>query len=262
VAVWRSYALLNCHSTLQVINFIFALVGVGLQVWILGLLVHKRQYRTFGFFAAYTMYSVLTTLARTVLSWVDNHLYVVVYWLTEIPYAALGVAAMYQAFNAMIRRSYVMWWVRLFLPTVVLATILMAIVHVWQNPPVEQGRLWAAILAANITVRNLQVGMFVLFLGLSKMFHIPQRKYGAGIVNGFGIAALGMLLSSMVRSAYGMKLLLIYQLAPAVSYIIALLLWLNSLRNEEQLTNPFGEPPPGTLAELNKGKELIGRLLK
>jgi hypothetical protein len=84
-----------------------------------------------------------------------------------------------------------------------------------------------------VTVRCLQLGVFFLIFLLARVFDLDYRQYAFGIAVGFGIAAAGILLSTLVRTGLGLKFLMYFKDVPFVAYCIAVTVWLVSFVRPE-----------------------------
>ena len=227
-------------------DLILTLISLLLQVWLMAILIQKGLYRRLPFFAAYTVYSILAGCVRMALLGGNYITYFYVYWATEPLYALLGLLAMVESYKEVFRAFYVARWFRLFLPLVALITIGLSVAAAIMSPPVQVFRLGAMILSAEIMVRFLQGGIFVLFIALSRLFRIQPPRYPEGVLDGFGMAATGILVAALFRADFGTRFNTFFSLVPAVTYILATLIWLTSFRREEDglQAHPYGHRLP------------------
>ena len=103
---------------------------------------------------------------------------------------------------------------------------------------VETVPLLEGIYSLQIAVRCLQIGVFFLIFFLARAFELDYRQYAFGIAVGFGIAAAGILLGTLVRTGLGLKSLMFFQYVPIVAYCIAVTVWLVSFIRPEP-EDPF-----------------------
>jgi hypothetical protein len=103
---------------------------------------------------------------------------------------------------------------------------------------VDTGPLLEGILALQVAVRCLQLGVFFLIFLLARIFDLDYRQYAFGIAAGFGIAVVGILFSTLVRTGLGLKFLIFFKYVPSVAYCIAVTVWLASFVRAEP-DDPF-----------------------
>jgi hypothetical protein len=224
-------------------DIILTLVGLVLTVWVGTLVVQRRLRREFPFFFAYVAASVFISVARlTVVG--DYALYFDVFWTTEILNAVLVLLALYEVFREVFFAFYELWWwFRLVFPGVALIAITVAVSRTILHPPVEATPLIGAILASSRIVNYLEAILFGLFFLLVLLLGVPRRSYPFGIVEGFGIAALGALVAYGLRSEFGTKYNMFAKYAPPVAYVLGVLVWLDTFRRppDPDLINAWRE---------------------
>jgi hypothetical protein len=103
---------------------------------------------------------------------------------------------------------------------------------------VDTEPLLEGILALQVAVRCLQLGVFFLIFLLARVFDLDYRQYAFGIAAGFGIAAAGILLGTLVRTGLGLNFLMYFRFVPSVAYCIAVTVWLASFLRAEP-DDPF-----------------------
>lgn len=212
-----------------------------LQTCLAVLLLRRRVYRTFPFFVTYTVFAVCAEICKLTLVLLRQHntlKYFYLYWSAEAIYAVLGFMAIYEVFRYVFENFNSLQWFRLLLPAmgVVMVGIstLIALVH----RPVDTEPLQEAIFSLQIAVRCLQLGVFFLIFWLARLFDLDYRQYAFGIAAGFGIAATGILLGTLVRTGLGLKFIIFFQYVPTVAYCIAVTVWLASFVRPEP-DDPF-----------------------
>jgi hypothetical protein len=226
---------------------------VALQAWLLAALFRRRLFMRFPWFSSYTVYSVLAGGLRARLIFGDRTTYAYAYWLMEAPYALLGIAALWESFHQIVRHYRASRWIRMALPLTALALVAMAAVHVLLEPPVAHTKIWGAILAVSITIGNLQTGMCLLLLMFSLLLPISLDKHAVSVTYGFGIAACGTLVSSLIWAKHEQELIFVRTFAPVITYIIAVLVWLKSFSRSEQPVNAkYGTPTAELLDDLRR----------
>ena len=221
---------------MKLFDSIAVLVGPALQLWLLIILFRRRVYKQFPWFCIYTAVSIVTGVGEFAVRnspWT----YFYLFWIAEAIEAILGFFAIQESFRRVFRNFYVLRWFRFLLPGVGVVMLILAIVEGYFNPPVAARSWLATIFVGEIAVRCLQVGIFALFVALVRLYLLPWQNYAFGISVGFSIAAFGTFMTLMLRSAFGSKPL-IFQYAPAVAYLVAVLIWLASFFKPEP-PNPY-----------------------
>lgn len=217
----------------------FGLFAPVLQTWLALLLVRRRAHKSFPFFFAYTVFAVVAELCKfALLQHSPTMMYFYFYWGAEAIYATLGFLAIHEVFRRVFENFKSLFWFKFLLPTVGLGMLaisaLVSIVHrAVETPPFLEG-----IYSLQIAVRCLQIGVFFLIFFLARTFELDYRQYAFGIAAGFGIAAAGILLGTLVRTGLGLKSLMFFQYVPIVAYCIAVTVWLVSFVRPEP-EDPF-----------------------
>jgi hypothetical protein len=114
--------------------------------------------------------------------------------------------------------------------------------------------------------------VWCLFLELKKN-PPPWGRYRAGVLIGFGIAALATVLADVARSNLGASFESIFRYAPAVAYIYASVMWLRAFYREESPSRKTKPPHKKLLRaamkfidkaieDLDKGSDWLTRLAK
>jgi len=247
------------------VGLILQLCALLMLLAIAAALLWKRLYRRFPLFLAYVFCVAAVGIVRIFLSRGDPRIYFYFFWSTEALYAILGLLAIYEAFNAMFRPLYAIWWFRGLFVVLGVVPLAIALIEILRKPPVQLDQMGIAILVFEIAVRYVQVGFFALAFIMIRLYHVPPKRYATGIIDGFGIAALGILAASLLRSEFGTKFNIFFSFAPPVAYIIALLIWLTSLWGAE---NGDGDLPTPDIplvdmpAQLRRDLELAKKARK
>ncbi len=214
---------------------ILALCVLAGQVCLLGLLLVRRVHCRFPFFLLYTTFAVLIEPARIIVA-IDHFnswTYFILYWGGEFVYAVLGFFAMYEVFREVFANFYRLSWFKFLMPTVGVVMVGIAGLLPLTHPPSRAPAVLALIFNLQIAVRCLQLGVFFLIFFLARVFNLYYRQYAFGIAAGFGIAAMGILAGTLVRSHFGLQHAIFFQFAPAVSYCVAVTVWLVSFIRPE-----------------------------
>ena len=220
---------------MKYVNIAFGLFPPVLQTWLALLLVRRRAHKSFPFFFTYTVFAVVAELCKFAFVQYSRPtmMYFYFYWGAEAIYATLGFLAIHEVFRRVFENFKSLPWFKFLLPLVGLGmlaiSVLISIVHrAVETPPLLEG-----IYSLQIAVRCLQIGVFFLIFLLARTFELDYRQYAFGIAAGFGIAAAGILLGTLVRTGLGLKSLMFFQYVPIVAYCTAVTVWLVSFVRPE-----------------------------
>jgi len=217
------------------VDIAFGLFPPVLQAWLALLLVRRRAYKRFPLFFIYTVFAVIAELCKFAIAqyFQPSMKYFYAYWGAEAIYAVLGFLAIHEVFRRVFENFKSLSWFKFLLPMVGLGMLaissLISIVH----RAVETAPFLEGIYSLQIAVRCLQIGVFFLIFLLARTFELDYRQYAFGIAAGFGIAAAGILLGTLVRTGLVLKSLMFFQYVPIVAYCTAVTVWLVSFVRPE-----------------------------
>lgn len=204
------------------------------------LMVWRGTYRRFRFFFVYTLFAIVAEITKFAVydpqknTWTNFW----ISWGSEAIYAVLGFLAIYEVFRYVFENFHHLAWFKFLLPvtgTIMLSiAVLIPVVH----RAVDTDSLLKGIFALQVAVRCLQLGVFFLIFLLARIFDLDYRQYAFGIAAGFGIAVIGTLLGTLVRTGLGLKFLIFFKYFPHVAYLMAVTVWLASFVRAEP-DDPF-----------------------
>ena len=113
-----------------------------------------------------------------------------------------------------LRTSISITWFRYLLPITAAIMLGIAVLIPIVHPAIDTEPLLEGIFTLQVAVRCLQLGVFFLIFLLARVFELDYRQYAFGIAAGFGIAAAGILLGTLVRTGLGLKFLMLFQVCP------------------------------------------------
>jgi hypothetical protein len=239
------------------------LAPVALQSCLAALIVRRRVYRQYPIFFAYTIFAILAEVTRFSLYHPGRNTwpYFWAVWGGEALYAFLGFLAIFEVFRHVFAAFNHFAWFKFLLPVTGAIMICISVLIPIAHPSVDTVRLLDGIFFLQIAVRCLQLGVFFLIFFLARLFDLDYRQYAFGIAAGFGIAAAGILLGTLVRTGGGLKFLIFFQYAQSVSYFLAVVVWLASFVRPEP-DDPFRDfrhlfTPESFLAELQRYKQEV-----
>jgi hypothetical protein len=204
------------------------------------LMLWRGTYRKFRFFFGYTIFAIVAEITKFAVfePGKNTWTYFYVSWGSEAIYAVLGFLAIYEVFGHVFENFHHFRWFRLLLPVTAVIMLGIAVLIPIVHPAVDTEPLLEGIFALEVAVRCLQLGVFFLIFFLARLFDLDYRQYAFGIAAGFGIAVVGILLGTLVRTGLGLKFLIYFQYGPAMAYCTAVTVWLASFVRAEP-EDPF-----------------------
>jgi hypothetical protein len=220
------------------ISVVSGLFPAALQVALLVIFARRKLYRGFPFFFAYTLYSIVVIAVQLSLMHRPVALFTV-YCITQVIYGVLALLAIREVFHSVLEMYYSLYgwarWVpRLALSGIVGVSLWQAVYHHPAGPMVMAflgtGTHWFMI-----GVLSLEAWVFgiCLRLGFRKRSPIRWGRYEAGILVGFGVAAVGAIPIYLARIGLGPVMDLAFLYIPPVAYAAAALTWLKAFYREE-----------------------------
>lgn len=244
-------------------NTLLWLASPALQTCLVLLMVRHRAYKQFRWFFAYTVFAVIAEITKYSLFQPNKNTwsYFWTFWGSEAIYAVLGFMSIYEVFRRVFEAFNSQAWFKFLLPITGAIMLVIAILIPLARPAVQTESLLKVIFFLQIAIRCLQLGIFFLIFWLARFFDLDYRQYAFGIAAGFGIAAAGILLGTLVRTGFGLKFLIFFRYAPSVSYCVAVTVWLASFIRPEP-DDPFRDfrhlfTPELFLAQLQRYKQEV-----
>jgi hypothetical protein len=246
------------------LELFLALTPPVLQMLLVALLVRRAVHWSLRFFFVYTLFSIIRQIVGALL--LKNYNYFYYYWASEAISVLLIFLALYEVFHLVFRNFYDIRGFRLLFPILGVVMLVIASLRAIFWPPTDTERIIATIISLEISVGFLQVGVFALFFLLVRFFHTHGRQYAFGVALGFGIIAAGTLTIFLLRSEIGTKFNIIVRHTPAVTYIMAVLVWLLTFI-KSQPRHPWqeGEPalnPEELITELRQYTRVVKGVLR
>jgi hypothetical protein len=235
-----------------------------LTAWVAALVARRKLHREFPFFFAYLILSIVVPLVRLSVS--GNYVtFFIVFWATEALYALVALLALYEVFHQVFLPFYTLWWwFRLLFPGAALFIAFLSVRTAMHNPALRNPRPMEIVFALALGVNYLEAALFGLFFGLVLLLGVRWRSYPFGIVEGFGLAALGGLLAYGLRSEFGTKYNTLVKYAQPVAYVVGVLVWLDTFlrQPDPELVHAWRDKitPEQLLAEAREYVRILKRL--
>lgn len=242
-------------------DILLSLVGPLVGALLAAILIRRKVSRAFPFFFLYVSSSIGFPILRLCVS-NDYKLFFQVYWGTEAIYVFLALLALHEVFRKVFAAFYEKRWFWLFFPVIVIAISALAVIYRLGSPPAQANQVMSFIISMGMAVNLVQALLFVLFFVLVWFNGISWREYPFGIVMGFAAIAIVTFAANWARSEFGTRLNVVSSYAPAVAYILAVILWLKTF-----LRPPEPEPqwklkitPEQLLDEIRQASKILGKL--
>jgi hypothetical protein len=225
------------------INLIQISISLGLETWLLILLVRRRVHRHFLAFFLYTVYTTAITVPR-LLAAGHYKVYFYVYWWTDVPLLLMSLVALHEVFRWAFEGFHRLWWFRAFYYGTACTVLGLAVRHALVNPPLQARPFFSLVLDIEMAMNLLLAGLVVLFYGLAMLVELDFRRYAFGIAVGFGISSAGSFLGFLFRSGFGTRLNILSSYFSSVSYILGLVLWVIAFIRPEPEAKAWIPPMP------------------
>jgi hypothetical protein len=242
-------------------DILLSLVGPLVGALLAAILIRRKVNNAFPFFFVYVSSSIGFPILRLCVS-SDYKLFFQIYWGTEAIYVFLALLALNEVFRKVFAAFYEKRWFWLFFPVVVIAISALAVIYRLGSPPAQANQVMSFIISMGMAVNLVQALLFVLFFLLVWLNGIGWREYPFGIVMGFAAIAIVTFAANWARSEFGTRLNVVSSYAPAVAYILAVILWLNTF-----LRPPEPEPqwklkitPEQLLGEIRQYSKILRKL--
>lgn len=242
-------------------DILLSLVGPFVGAFLAAILVRRKVNREFPFFFLYVISSIGFPILRLCVSG-DYKFFFWIYWGTEAIYVFLALLALHEIFRKVFAAFYEKRWFWLFFPLVVITISALAVVYRLGSPPAQANHVMSFIISLGMAVNLVQALLFVLFFVLVWFNGIGLREYPFGIVMGFAAISIGTFIGNWARSVFGTKSIPLFSYAPAVAYILAVILWLNTFLHPPELEPQWKLKitPEQLLEEIRQYSKILGKL--
>jgi len=154
----------------------------------------------------------------------DVHFFV--YWGSEVLLILLSLSALNQVFWLTYAPVRYLWWFRLLYYGAIVIALALTIRKAIVSPPFPGFPEISFIVDAEITANMVRAGIVALFAAMVNPMAVRFQRYPFGIILGFGASSIGPILAYLVLSVSGTKYAYGARLFSALSYIVALIMWL------------------------------------
>jgi hypothetical protein len=237
------------------------LITIGLQIFILRLLIKRQLQRRFFWFLAYIIYALIEEALRLIVSG-NPPLYRRVYWWTEGGDVILAVMAVRESFLNVFRVfTRLRWFIWLVWSSVGVA-LLYAAFRAWFFPPLRATRQGAIIIGLETAVDYSLTTVGILYFAMLLFWRIREHQWETGVISGFTINASFAVIGLVTLSVFGKKSRILNEWIPAVAYIMAVIEWAVILyRSENKGFKPPQKPEANDLTRLDRYIRTIQQFL-
>jgi hypothetical protein len=179
-------------SLIEWVLIALAVVGAGVQAYTLRIMNRRKLRAEFPVFFRYSAYCVLGALVTVPMFILacDSTQYFFVYWLLTLGTMVFEFWVLYELLvNALKPYSALIDLGRMLFRWAALFLVLAALLTAFATAGSESNRLTAATELLQRTVRLMQCGLLLLFLGLEKRLGLSWRTHSMSIALGLGIYA-------------------------------------------------------------------------
>ena len=231
-----------------------------LQAVLMWFIVRNQFVKIFPAFFIYTCFSLLTGIGRLLLTHTEKP-YLYFYWSTEAIYALLGIAVLYEVYKTVFGNLKRAFWFKAIFPAAVVGALTLTFLH---TPGLFTGpqSMLKVIMSSEMTVRMLQVALFMILIGSVALFGLRWRAQAFGISAGYGIYASVCLLASTKLYEIGTNFEQVWGIATVMSYTIAGLIWVWFFSNKPEPPKRRAEHPPLSVRDLEQYRDAIQKVQK
>lgn len=234
-------------------------VSIGLQVFILALLIRRRLEKRFFWFLLYLAYELCESVVRVVVSG-NQGLYLKVYWYTEVGDVTLSFLAVRESFLNVFRPYTRFRWFTGIIWGGVGIALLWAVFKAWVLPPVESNREIFAIIGLEVAVHYVLTAIGILYFAFVVWQKVKGHRWESTVILGFTVNVMIAVFGYLTRSVFGRRFSRLSEWLTAVAYIVGALIWALGLwQPEPKDSGPGRDLKTGDLEALEGYIKILGR---
>lgn len=241
-----------------------AWVGFVLLIAVAALMAWRRLYKEFPFLFVYFVVVILAWIVqRSFLLHVSvlSTEYFYAYWLSEAFSAIVSFAVLYEVFLVRMFPSFhTTPFFRYLLPLVIVLGFTVAVIIFLNAPAPRHGPHPLSVFVGQITLalNFLQVLLLAVFSLILVTLGGGWEEHEYGIILGYGIYAISMLVTTAVRAKAGYTATAVDQL-PVIGYFAALVIWIIYLSHEYK--PPDVNIPTGLVEKAQSWDKLLREIM-
>ncbi|SRR6266496_2003719 len=237
---------------------LLAYIPFVLQSMLLCALLRGKAYRTFPWFFAYTLFSVMTAVARYAVKNQEGA-YFYLYWTTDAIQSFLGAIVMYEVCRGVFRNLGKTRWAHVIFVTMTGTAAVLTLGRTRAHLP-GANTLMTWVVGAELGLRFLQVLMFIMLIVLVALFGLRWRQHNFGISSGYGIYAAVNLFTTTKYYEFGTRFTFLWGWVSIITYTVAVLIWLWYFSTPIKAVVPNSEQPPLSLPDLERYKDIVRKV--
>ena len=222
--------------------------------------MYKRgQVRAFPLFFSYLTAVLVNNLIRIAVGFCcpgNSSPYFYTYWGTDIVNVGLSFAVLYEVLDSVLTSGTIKVSRSTFLLLISILALTSAVLAYFTKTSVDFPLIHGILLAEG-TVRFAQIGVLLVFLGLTLFFGFYWGDQAFGISAGFGFFAAVMVVNTAIRQLSGQADNRRFALTNVGAYVISSLIWLFYA-----LKTPKSPPPTLPPDEVSKYTDSIKKIIK
>jgi hypothetical protein len=233
--------------------------GIALQVLLAAILLAKRAWQKYPFFAAFIFFNLFEA-AATVSVYRHRAVYFYTFWSCEAIGIVLGLAVVREIFtNIFAPHAALRKLATIIFRLAVVALILLACGAIYEQSGNARSIANGVLLASEAT-RIIELGL-IMFLFLSaSAFGLHWRQSEFGIALGLGTCAAVELVNVTLMPHLSLAAAQVFSVVHSFSINLSLLIWLGYLLVPERATSSGEMPKQAQLEQWNQAvMELINR---
>jgi hypothetical protein len=201
--------------------------SIALLICILVLFRRQSLLRAFRVFCSYVLFDLLRTIIALI-TFSRPHVHLYFYWITAPLEAILAILAVHESFRRVFGAFYLVRWFRFCFPGAIALAMLYSLLTGYFSPPAHAQGIYSAIISGMMMAQYVILTISIAFFVLANLLRVPWRIHEYRIVVGFGLSSGVTALAAGVRSVFGTRFAFMSEMLPAVSYLLALGIWLSA----------------------------------
>jgi len=240
------------------------IASIALQVLLMIVLVIRRAWTRFPLFTAYAAFNVFEAGITFAVS-KNGMLYFYVYWACQAIATILGLAVVYEVFNALLSPHAALTKIaRMIFRVTAIFLVLLGFVVVMAEVSANRnvfGSVSSAAMVIAEAARFVEMGLLMFLFLFSSTFGLHWRAHIFGIALGLGVFVAIDLVNVTLRSHLGTAIPAdVLSLARGAAFCISVSMWAAYLLLPERVSSSDEVPKTAQLEQWNQAvMELISR---
>src|ERR1051326_3167086 len=179
-------------------------VGIALEVVLAGVLLARKAWTKFPVFTAFACFNVIEAAVTYALR-KNGIWYFYSYWICEAIATLLGLAVVYEVFNALFsHHAALRKLARMLFRVAIVLLVVLACIVVAKQSSAEKNSIDSVVMVVAEAARFVEVGLLMFLFLFSTAFGLHWRAQVFGIALGLGVFAAIDLVNVTLRSYFGL----------------------------------------------------------